>query len=157
MSSPALYAVIMAGGSGTRFWPASRADRPKQFLPIAGDRAMIAETFARLEGLVAPERVLVVTAANQAAFVRDSLPDVPEGNLLIEPQARNTAACIALAALEIERRDPESIQVVLAADHVIEPVGDFRATLRAAARAAAAGDHLLTLGVRPDHPATGYG
>ena len=157
MSHPALYAVIMAGGSGTRFWPASRADRPKQFLPIAGERPMIAETFARLEGLVPAQRALVVTAPNQGELLRRSLPAIPEENVLIEPEARNTAACIALAALEIERRDPESVQVVLAADHVIEPVGDFRATLRAAARAAGAGDHLFTLGVRPDHPATGYG
>jgi len=157
MSLPPLHAVIMAGGSGTRFWPASRADRPKQFLPISGTRPMIAETYARLEGLVGPERVLVVTAEGQADLVRECLPAVPPENLLTEPEARNTAACIALAAFEIERRDPRGVQVILAADHVIEPVEDFRATLRAAARAAADGAHLITLGVRPDHPATGYG
>jgi mannose-1-phosphate guanylyltransferase len=157
MSLPSLHAVIMAGGSGTRFWPASRADRPKQFLPISAARSMIAETYARLEGLVSPERVLVVTAEGQAELVRECLPALPPENLLAEPEARNTSACIALASFEVERRDPLAVQLVLAADHVIEPVQDFRATVRAAARAAADGAHLITLGVRPDHPATGYG
>ena len=157
MSSPTLYAVIMAGGAGTRFWPASRADRPKQYLPISGSLPMIAETFARLEGLVPPERVLVVTAGNQAELVRECLPALPEENLLIEPMARNTAPCVALAAFEIARREPDSVQVVLAADHVIEPAARFRETVQAAAEAAADGEHLITLGVSPDHPATGYG
>jgi mannose-1-phosphate guanylyltransferase len=157
MSSPTLYAVIMAGGSGTRFWPASRADRPKQFLPISSARPMILETFARLEGLVPNERVLVVTAASQADLVRECLPDLPEGNLILEPAARNTAACVALAAFEVQRRDADSVQIVLAADHVIEPAARFRETLAAAAEEAASAEHLVALGVRPDHPATGYG
>lgn len=157
MSSPTLYAVIMAGGSGTRFWPASRANRPKQFLPISGARPMIAETFARLDGLVPRERILVVTAANQSDLVRECLPELPEENLVLEPLARNTAACVALAALEVRRRDPESVQVVLAADHVIEPASRFRDTVRAAAEQAASAEHLIALGVRPDHPASGYG
>jgi len=157
MSSPTTYAVIMAGGSGTRFWPASRADRPKQFLPICGPRPMIAETFARLEGLVPPERVLVVTVASQASLVRECLPELPPENLILEPTARNTAACVALAALEVERRDPDSVQVVLAADHVIEPAERFRETLLAACEQAANAEHLITLGIRPNHPATGYG
>ena len=157
MSSQTTYAVIMAGGSGTRFWPASRADRPKQFLPISGDRPMITETFARLEGLIPKERVLVVTAATQAHLVRECLPDLPQENLLAEPKARNTAPCIALAAFEIQRRDPDAVQVVLAADHVIEPADAFRRTLVAGAEEAAKGEHLVTLGIRPTYPATGYG
>ncbi len=152
-----LYAVIMAGGSGTRFWPASRSDRPKQFLPISSDRPMIAQTFARLEGFIPTERVLVVTSASQAQLVRECLPSLPEENLLAEPEARNTAPCIALAALEIEKRDPDAVQVVLAADHVIEPADAFQRTVAAAAEQAASGGYLITLGIRPDHPATGYG
>lgn len=152
-----LYAVIMAGGSGTRFWPASRRSRPKQFLPIAGEKTMIAETCARLEGLVAPENVLVVTSGDLASEVRACLPQLPEANLLVEPVGRNTAACIALAALEVARRDPDSIQLVLPADHVISPAEEFRASLRAAAAEARRAPRLVTLGVRPSFPATGYG
>lgn len=157
MSRPNLYAVVLAGGSGTRFWPASRADRPKQFLPIAGGRPMIVETVRRLEGLVPTERVLVVTAESQAALVREALPELPAENVLAEPEARNTAPCIGLAAFDVARRDADSVQVVLPADHVIQPAEAFRRTIAAAADEAAAGDVLVTFGIRPDHPATGYG
>ena len=157
MIDPHLYAVIMAGGSGTRFWPASRRARPKQFLPIAGERTMIAETCARLEGLVDCERVLVVTSGDLAAEVRACLPELPRDNLLVEPVGRNTAACIALAALEVARRDPEAVQLVLPADHVISPAEEFRASLSAAAAEARRARRLVTLGVRPTFPATGYG
>ena len=157
MAHPELYAVIMAGGSGTRFWPASRAGRPKQFLPISGERPMIVETYRRMEGLVPPERVLVVTAASQAELVRRALPELPPENVLSEPEARNTAPCVALAAFEVARRDPDAVQAVLAADHVIEPADSFRATLAAAADEAARADCLITFGVKPAFPATGYG
>jgi mannose-1-phosphate guanylyltransferase len=152
-----LYAVIMAGGSGTRFWPASRRSRPKQFLPIAGERTMIAETCARLEGLVAAENILVVTSGDLAGEVRACLPELPAANLLVEPVGRNTAACIALAALEVARRDPDSVQLVLPADHVISPAEEFRASLQAAVDEARRAPRLVTLGVRPTFPATGYG
>jgi mannose-1-phosphate guanylyltransferase len=157
MASPELFAVIMAGGSGTRFWPASRSRRPKQFLPMQGDRAMIAETCARLEGLVPLERVLVVTNESQRALVTEALPELPPENVLAEPAARNTAPCVAWAAAEVARRCADSVQVVLPSDHVIRPTEAFRRTLAAAARAAAAGDALMVFGVQPDHPATGYG
>ena len=160
MTSPSLYAVIMAGGSGTRFWPASTKARPKQFLPISGGLPMIVETFRRLEGLVPAERVLVVTAGSQAELVREALPELPAENVLCEPMARNTAPCVAWAAHEIARRDPDAVQVVLPADHVIRPAEEFRATLVAAAEAAAdpeTGGGLFTFGIQPDHPATGYG
>jgi len=157
MSNPDLFAVIMAGGSGTRFWPASRTARPKQFLPISGADSMIAETYQRIAPIVPPERVLVVTAGSQAALVREALPELPAENILCEPVARNTAPCVAWAAAEIEKRSPDSIQVVLPADHVIQPAESFRATVLAAAEEAAESDVLLTLGVQPDSPHTGYG
>jgi mannose-1-phosphate guanylyltransferase len=152
-----LYAVIMAGGSGTRFWPASRRARPKQFLPIAGEQSMIAETCARLEGLVPIERMLVVTSGDLAEEARACLPGLPRENLLVEPVGRNTAACVALAALEVSRRDPQAVQLVLPADHVISPPEDFRESLRAAAAEARRDARLVCLGVRPTFAATGYG
>src|SRR5262245_26339238 len=154
---PALFAVVMAGGSGTRFWPASRKRRPKQFLPVSGARPMIAETCARLAGLVPWERVLVVTAETQAELVRAALPALPPENVLAEPAARNTAPCVAFAAEEVARRAPDAVQVVLPADHVIRPLEAFQRTLHAAADEAAASGALVIFGVRPDHPATGYG
>ena len=160
MSSPTLFAVIMAGGSGTRFWPASVHSRPKQFLPISGGLPMIVETFRRLDGLVPAERVLVVTAAGQVALVREALPGLPRENILAEPEARNTAPCVAWAAYEIARRDPSAIQVVLPADHVIRPATDFQMTLLAAAEEAASegtDGGLYTFGIEPTYPATGYG
>ena len=157
MTQRELYAVIMAGGSGTRFWPASRRARPKQFLPIAGESSMIAETVARLEGLVPLERVLVVTSGDLAPQVLECLPELPPENVLVEPVGRNTAPCVALAALEIERRSADSVHLVLPADHVIEPAASFRASLAAAVEEACREERLVTLGVRPTFPATGYG
>jgi len=157
MSASRLFAVVMAGGSGTRFWPASRRARPKQFLPVWGGRPMITETCARLAGLVAPEDVLVVTAESQVALVRAALPELPPENVLAEPAARNTAAAVAFAAAEVARRDPDAVQVVLPSDHVIRPTAAFQRTLSAAAAEARAADVLVIFGVRPDHPATGYG
>jgi mannose-1-phosphate guanylyltransferase len=157
MARPGLFAVVMAGGSGTRFWPASRRARPKQFLPVWGGRAMIAETCARLAGLVPWDRVLVVTAANQAELVARALPELPRENILAEPAARNTAPCVAFAAEEILRREPEAVQVVLPADHVIRPTASFQRSVAAAAAEARESSALVIFGVRPDRPATGYG
>jgi len=157
MVDEALYAVVMAGGVGARFWPASRRARPKQLLAIAGERSMLAQTIERLDGLVAPENILVVTSAELADAVREAIPEVPPQNLILEPQGRNTAPCIALAAFEIERRNPDAVQIVLPADHVIEPAESFRSALAAATQEARSSHCLVTLGIRPTHPATGYG
>jgi len=157
MSNPDVFAVIMAGGTGTRFWPASRKAKPKQFLTIASDRPLIDETFRRLDGLVAPERILVVTGAAHAAEVRSALPQLPEDNLLVEPSANNTLPCAALAAFEIRRRSEHSIQILLPADHIIRPVDRFQASLRGGIEAAARDARFVTFGVRPTHAATGYG
>lgn len=160
MREPEIHAVVMAGGSGTRFWPASRRARPKQFLEVVGGRSLLAQTIARLDGLVPLERTLVVTAASQAQLVRDELPELPAANVLAEPEARNTAPCVAWAVHELARRaeDPEAaVHVVLPADHVIEPTDAFQATVRAAAEDALASQGLLTFGIVPTFPAEGFG
>lgn len=151
------YAVIMAGGFGTRFWPASRKALPKQFLPIGGKRALIAETAKRLEGLVSPERILVVTGREHVALVRKFLRKLPPENVLAEPVGRNTAPCVAWASIELERRVKDSVQIVLPSDHVIAPPREFRKVLQAACEEAVETRALCTLGVQPAHAATGYG
>jgi len=151
------YIVLMAGGSGTRFWPLSRRTRPKQMLPIAGASPMIRETVDRLGGLVPPERVLVVTGADQADAIKEVLPEVPEANFLLEPAPRNTAPCLGLAAVTALQRDPEAVLLCLPADHVIRPAEAFRNALTLATRRADEAGTLLTFGIRPTRPATGYG
>lgn len=157
MDSPPLHAVIMAGGRGTRFWPASRVDKAKQFLSVTGGDSLLAQTRARLEGLIADENCWVVTGADQVELVAECLPQLPRENILAEPVGRNTAPCCAFAALEIEKRAPDAIQLVLPADHVIEPPESFRQSCRVAARAAEEPGVLVTLGIQPTFPATGYG
>ncbi len=157
MDSPPLHAVIMAGGRGTRFWPASRRDRAKQFMSVVGAESMLTQTRARISGLVDDERVWVVTGEDQVDLVRESLPHIPSENILAEPMGRNTAACCAWAALEIQKREPDSIQLVLPADHVIEPAARFRESCELAAKAARESGTLVTLGIQPTFPATGYG
>ncbi|MBM3988298.1 MAG: mannose-1-phosphate guanylyltransferase [Planctomycetes bacterium] len=155
--APPLFAVLLSGGIGTRFWPASRRQRPKQYLHIVGESSMLAETRARLEGIIAIERVLVVTTRAQVDEVRAALPDLPAANVIVEPVGRNTAACIALAAAEIRRRSPRSVQVVLPADHVIRPREAFQRSLRAAVAAASSHQSLFVFGVHPAFPATSFG
>lgn len=150
-----LYAVIMAGGRGERFWPASRYSRPKQLLPLLSERSMIEETVQRLFPLIAPERLLVVTNREFVTKIRELLP-IPAENVIGEPVGRDTAPCVALAAALVKRRDPEATMVLLPADHVIHPARLFQETLCAAAEQAQAGA-LVTLGVAPGYAATGYG
>lgn len=151
------FAVIMAGGSGTRLWPASRSRLPKQYLPIGEERSLVAQTLSRLAGLVPIERTLVVSAHSQADALAKALPDLPRENMLLEPCARNTAACVAWAAAEISRRDPDSLQIVLPADHVIRPVEKLRASLGAGLDEARESRALITFGIRPTRAATGFG
>ncbi len=153
-----LYAIIMAGGSGTRFWPKSRRDRPKQLLTLFGDATMLQQTAARIEPLVPAERILIITGADQAQATRAQLPDLPEQNIVAEPCPRDTAACVGLAAWIVHTRDPDATMMVMPADHVIEPAGVFLATARAAA-AVIEDDPttLITFGIKPTRPETGYG
>ena len=151
------YAVIMAGGVGTRFWPASRVDCPKQFLKVHGERTLIQSTVDRLSSIIPPERVFVVTHERYVERTHEQLPDVPLENILAEPISRNTAPCINFAAVTIAERDPEAIMVVLPADHVITHNERFIEVLQAAIDRAKEPGSLVTIGIKPSHPATGYG
>lgn len=151
------FAVILAGGSGTRFWPASRRSLPKQYLPIGAAEPLVAQTLARLEGLIPLDRILVVSAQSQREELQRALPRLPRENLLLEPCGRNTAASVAWAALEIRRRNPNSVHVVLPADHVIRPAESLRASLGAGLDEARDSRALVTFGVRPTRASTGFG
>ena len=152
-----MVAVVMAGGRGTRFWPRSRNARPKQFLAIVGTETLLHQTVRRLEGHVALERVFVVTTEDLAEETRRMLPELPPENVLVEPEGRNTAPCLALALVQIERRFPESVMAVLSADHWIGDRQRFLEDLDTAARHAATARELVTFGIRPTYPETGYG
>lgn len=153
-----LHAVIMAGGSGTRFWPESRAARPKQLLRLSGKRSMIAATVARLGDLVPADRVLVVTNETQRAGIVAELPNLPAGAVLAEPCKRDTAPCIGLAAICIARHDPEATLAVMPSDHVIGPDEAFQGALRLAARLVdEAPQRIVTFGIRATYPAETFG
>jgi len=147
----------MAGGTGTRFWPRSRRLRPKQLLRVVGTRTLLQATVDRLRGLVPASQVLIVTRREHAAEVRRQLPGIPRANVLSEPIGRNTAACLALAALEVSRRAPAATIVCVPADHAIADRKAFRATLLEALAWADQERCAVTIGIRPRAPETGYG
>ena len=151
------FSVIIAGGKGTRFWPLSRAQRPKQLLKIIGRKSLIEETAARAYPLSGRRQTLVVTIADQINALRRGLGDLPKNNFLAEPQGKNTAPCVGLAALEVSRRNPDAVMIVLPADHWVGDDAAFRRALRAAIALARRHDQLITIGIRPSYPETGYG
>jgi mannose-1-phosphate guanylyltransferase len=157
MNDMRIAAVVMAGGRGERFWPSSREDLPKQFLSFSGDQTLLQRTVQRLEGMVAPEDVWVVTREDYAPLVYEQIPTVPAEQVLLEPQGRDTAPCVALAALYVAHADPDAVMVLLPADHLVLQEEQFRAVLASAVQAASAGEHLVTLGIQPTRPETGYG
>ena len=152
-----VYAVIMAGGVGTRFWPRSREKYPKHLLEITGKGTMLENTVKRLDDYVSMQDMFVVTNRLQKAQVMKQLPLVPEENILVEPMGRNTAPCIGLAALHVRRLDPEGIMMVIPADHIIQDVDEFHRILGIAIETAEQSESLLTIGIQPTHPETGYG
>ena len=150
------YAVIMAGGSGTRLWPLSRKDHPKHTLPLLGERTLFQITVGRLSGFLPAERILVVTTATHAAKLREQAPQLPGENFLLEPEPRGTASVIGLAATVLVQRDPQAVMAVLPSDHFIRNRDLFHLILRVAVEVARKG-YLVTLGITPIIPATGYG
>lgn len=150
------YAVIMAGGGGTRLWPVSRKDRPKQLLPLLGEETLLQSTVARLAGIFAYEQILVVTVEGQAAEIMRQVPEIPADNYLLEPAPRGTASVVGLAATVLQKRDQEAVMAVLPSDHYIRERDLFRYVLREALDVARKGA-IVTLGITPLSPSTGYG
>jgi mannose-1-phosphate guanylyltransferase len=152
-----VHAVIMAGGIGSRFWPQSRQRRPKQFLEVVGNGTLIQNTVARLQGIVPPERCYVVTHDRYVEQTRDQLPAIPEENILAEPISKNTAPCITYATIKLLAKDPDATVIVLPADHVITNVRQFHRVLGVAIETAQEPGSLVTIGIYPTHPETGFG
>jgi mannose-1-phosphate guanylyltransferase len=150
------YAVIMAGGSGTRLWPLSRQNRPKQLLKLTGDRTLFQIAVDRLKAIFPPDHILVVTIAEQAVKLQEQYPLIPKDNYLIEPMPRGTAAVVGLAAIELQERCPSAKMVILTADHFIQNIPEFQQAILAALEISQ-NDFLVTLGITPTFPSTGYG
>ncbi len=150
------YAVIMAGGEGSRLWPLSRQSRPKQMVQLGSNRTLFQVAIDRITAIFPPERIFVVTVADQAEDLKHQAPEIPADNFLLEPMPRGTASVVGLAATVLHRRDPQAVMAILAADHLIQSVDYFQHLLIDALRLAEDG-YLVTLGIRPTYPATGYG
>ena len=153
-----MYAVLMAGGLGTRFWPISRKACPKQLLSFAGRKTMLQQTYERIKPLTPAEKILVITNAELTEEIRKQLPDIPPANIIGEPEGKNTAPCIGLAAAIIKSQaEEDEVMVVLPADHLVSRVADFRNTLKSGIAYARKQNVLITLGIQPAYPETGYG
>ena len=152
------HLVVMAGGVGSRFWPMSTTDRPKQFIDVLGTgRTLLQLTLDRFEGIVVPENVWIVTNARYADIVHEQLPDVPRQNILCEPCRRNTAPCIAYVSWRIKKKDPRANIVVTPSDHIVMNTNEFRRVMTQCMRFTSETDAILTLGMKPTRPETGYG
>lgn len=152
-----LYAVIMAGGVGSRFWPRSKKKMPKQLLNIFGTNTMIQETVERLDGIVPEENIFIITNKIQKDEIVKQLPNVPKENIVEEPFGRNTAACIGLASVIIKSKCEDAVTLILPADHIIKDIEDYHRTLKEAAEYASKSKGLVTIGIKPTRPETGYG
>lgn len=150
------YAVIMAGGEGSRLWPLSRQSRPKQMVRLGSDRTLFQVAVDRLRLIFPPERIFVVTVADQAEGLQEQCPEIPQQNYLLEPLPRGTASVVGLAAVTLKKLDPQAVMAILAADHLIQDVDYFHRLLMDGLQLAEDG-YLVTLGIRPTYPATGYG
>lgn len=152
------YVVIMAGGIGSRFWPYSRADKPKQFLDILGTgRSLIQMTFDRFLNIVPSDNIYVVTNKRYKSLVQEQLPELADDQILLEPIGRNTSAAVAYPAFKIQQRDPEGVMIVAPSDHVIFRDNIFEDNIKTALKAATDSEKLITLGIVPTRPETGYG
>ena len=152
-----LYTLIMAGGSGTRFWPRSKAVKPKQYLNLFGNDSLLQSTIKRFSTFTETENIYVVSGKSQAVVLEEQTPMLPKSNLIYEPVGKNTLPCIGLAAMFAEKENPEGIMVVTPSDHLIENDELFRDTVLAAVKIADERDGIVTIGITPTYPATGYG
>ncbi|MDD5542054.1 MAG: mannose-1-phosphate guanylyltransferase [Acidobacteriia bacterium] len=152
-----MYGVILAGGRGTRFWPKSRAVKPKQLQKILSSRTLLQETLDRISGLIPPQNVFVLGNKLLAPEIREQLPDVPSSQILAEPVGHNTAPCVGLVAHLIARSDPEAVLAVLPSDHLITKKNEFLNCLRAAETTSQKNENIVVLGIPPSRPETGYG
>jgi mannose-1-phosphate guanylyltransferase len=152
-----MYAVIMAGGRGTRFWPRSREKKPKHLLDIISNRTIIQETVDRIKPLIKPKNILIVTGKKHASSLIKQLPEIPMDNIIIEPEGKNTAPCIGLAALHIQKRSGDAVMAVLPSDHAIVNSKKYLEIIRTAAQLADSEDALVTIGIKPTGPETGFG
>lgn len=154
---PERFVVIMAGGRGERFWPQSREATPKHLLPIVGDKPMLAQTVDRVVGVVPRENVFVITTQAQLEGCRGACPDLPAANIVAEPMGRDTAAATGLAMLLVKQRNPSAAFAMLPADHVIKDTAEYAKLLNIAFKSAESADVLVTLGIKPAAPETGFG
>ncbi|HCP84030.1 MAG TPA: mannose-1-phosphate guanylyltransferase, partial [Planctomycetaceae bacterium] len=153
-----IHAVIMAGGSGTRFWPASRSETPKQLLRLAGDTVMLQATVNRLGDLVTNDQVYILTNQKLVSAISELLPDLPDTHIVGEPYKRDTAPCIGLAASLVYRSDPNAVMAVMPSDHVITPEATFQGALQAAANLVQDDPRrIVTFGIPPTYPAESFG
>jgi len=152
-----VYCVIMAGGVGSRFWPRSREKSPKQLLKIFGERTMLQGTLSRIEHIIPPKNVLVITNKIQKPLIEEQLPNVPKENIIAEPFGKNTAPCIGLAAIMLHQFDPGAVMVILPADHLIKDEEEFLRVIKVATEVAHESGKLITIGIHPTHPETGFG
>jgi mannose-1-phosphate guanylyltransferase len=152
-----LFVVIMAGGVGSRFWPRSKQKKPKQLIKIFGENSMIQDTVDRLNGLVKKENIFVITNQAQKESVIEQLSDISSENIIAEPFGKNTAACIGLASILIHKKCKDAVTIILPADHLIKDPAGFRETIKKAANFAFSSDSLVTIGIKPTRPETGYG
>ncbi|KQC06265.1 MAG: mannose-1-phosphate guanylyltransferase [Smithella sp. SDB] len=152
-----MYAVIMAGGRGTRFWPRSRGKKPKHLLDITSKKTIIQETVDRIKPIINPDNILIVTGKKHSGILIKQLPEIPLQNIIIEPEGKNTAACIGLAALHVQKRALGEIMVVLPSDHAIADSREFNSVIEAAAKTAAQEEGLVTIGIKPSSANTGFG
>lgn len=152
-----LFCTIMAGGSGTRFWPRSKSSRPKQYLNLFGNESLLQSTIHRFEGMTEKRNILIVSNQSQAEVLESQTPDIPLQNLIYEPEGKNTLPCIGLAAMIAEKQDPDAIMVVTPSDHIIDDTALFREAVMLAVGIASTRDGIVTIGIRPAYAATGYG
>jgi len=152
-----MYCIIMAGGSGTRFWPKSREEKPKQFLSIFSRKSLLQSTVARFESILPEENIFIIARESQRDIIQSQLPRLNEKNIILEPIGRDTGPCIGLATMMIHERDPNAVVIVTPADHLIRKKASFFKTVKAAEKLAERREGIITIGIIPDRPATGFG